>query len=126
MHVVKAHPIFAGLPQDCLMDEPYHEIAPAESFYELDALESPAQTITWFRPEDEDKVNKRTYLGGEDLWHGTDLAVKEYGMGHILLSSLILRSKAGKDPVADTVLTNCIAYAEKLTISNTTPKAQIA
>lgn len=126
MHVVKAHPIFAGLPQDCLMDEPYHEIAPAESFYELDALESPAQTITWFRPEDEDKVNKRTYLGGEDLWHGTDLAVKEYGMGRILLSSLILRSKAGKDPVADTVLTNCIAYAEKLTISNTTPKAQIA
>ena len=112
MHVAKAHPIFGGLPQNCMMDEPYHEVAPVESFYQLDADESPAQTITWFRPEDEDKVRKRTYLGGEDLWHGTDLAIKVYGKGTMLLSTLILRSKVGKDPVATQLLCNYIQYAE--------------
>ena len=95
-----------------MMDEPYHEVAPVESFYQLDADESPAQTITWFRPEDEDKVRKRTYLGGEDLWHGTDLAIKVYGKGTMLLSTLILRSKVGKDPVATQLLCNYIQYAE--------------
>lgn len=114
MHVAKAHPIFKGLPQNCMMDEPYHEVAPVDSFFQLDADESPAQTITWFRPEDDNKVRKRTYLGGEDLWHGTDLAIKAHGNGTVLLSTLILRSKVGKDPVATQLLCNCIQYAESL------------
>ena len=114
MHVAKKHPIFKGLPQDCMMDEPYHEVAPVESFYQIDAEEAPAQTITWFRPEDKDKVKKRTYLGGEDLWHGTDVAIKKYGTGHIILSTLILRSKVGHDPVANSILSNIINYAERL------------
>ena len=50
-HSVKAHPIFKGLPTDCLMDEPYQEVAPAESFYELNAEEAPAHSITWYQPE---------------------------------------------------------------------------
>jgi hypothetical protein len=114
MHVAKAHPIFEGLPQNCMMDEPYHEVAPVESFYQLDADAAPAQTITWFRPEDKDKVHKRTYLGGEDLWHGTDLAIKAHGKGTMLLSTLILRNKVGKDPVATQLLCNYIQYAESL------------
>ena len=97
-----------------MMDEPYHEVAPVDSFFQLDADESPAQTITWFRPEDDNKVRKRTYLGGEDLWHGTDLAIKAHGNGTVLLSTLILRSKVGKDPVATQLLCNCIQYAESL------------
>lgn len=112
MHVAKAHPIFKGLPQNCMMDEPYHEVAPVDSFYQLDADECPAQTITWFRPEDDDKVRKRTYLGGEDLWYGTDLAMKAHGNGTMLLSTLILRKKVGKDPVATQLLCNYIQYAE--------------
>ena len=118
MHVAKKHPIFNGLPQDCMMDEPYHEVAPAESFYELEAEDAPAQTITWFRPEDEDKVNKRNYLGGEDLWHGTDIAIKSFGEGHIILSSLILRTKIGRDSVANRLLQNLISHAESLIHKN--------
>ncbi|MEC8190856.1 MAG: hypothetical protein VX033_06675, partial [Verrucomicrobiota bacterium] len=76
--------------------------------------DAPAQTITWFRPEDEDKVNKRNYLGGEDLWHGTDIAIKSYGEGHIILSSLILRTKIGRDSVANRLLRNFISHAESL------------
>ena len=114
MHVAKKHPIFNGLPQDCMMDEPYHEVVPAESFYQLEAEDAPAQTITWFRPEDEDKINKRNYLGGEDLWHGTDIAIKSYGEGHIILSSLILRTKIGRDSVANRLLRNFISHAESL------------
>ena len=118
MHVAKAHPVFNGLPQDCMMDEPYHEVAPAESFYQIDAQQAPAQTITWFRPEDKDKVKKRNYLGGEDLWYGTDIAIKNYGAGNIILSSLILRTKVGRDPVANCILSNYIKYAESLIDEN--------
>lgn len=122
-HSVKAHPIFKGLPTDCLMDEPYQEVAPAESFYELNAEEAPAHSITWYRPEDiATKTEKRTYLGGEDLWHGTNLAVKYHGLGKILLSTLIIRSKASKDPVAARILENMVHYADQLNIGTLNAK----
>jgi hypothetical protein len=115
MHVAKQHPIFDGLPSNCMMDEPYHEVAPAESFYELEADEAPAQTITWFRPEDiQTKVKKRTYLGGEDLWHGTDIAIKAHGHGNVILSTLILRRKVAYDPVAQLLLSNLLRYSDTL------------
>ncbi|MBL6838879.1 MAG: hypothetical protein ISQ75_07385, partial [Puniceicoccaceae bacterium] len=128
MHVAKKHPIFEGLPTDCMMDEPYHEVAPAESFYELEADEAPAQTITWFRPEViATKAQKRTYLGGEDLWHGTDLAVKAHGQGNLILSTLILRRKVRHDPVAQLLLSNLLQYSDTLhtrhTSSQTKPEA---
>ncbi len=126
MHFAKTHPIFNGLPQDCMMDEPYHEIAPAESYYQLESLEAPAQTITWFRPEDEDKVRKRTYLGGEALWYGTDVAVKAHGKGSIILSTLILRGKVSQDPVAARLLHNFIQYGESLISENACHSAQLA
>jgi len=115
MHIAKQHPIFDGLPINCMMDEPYHEVAPAESFYELEAEEAPAQTITWFHPEDiQTKVKKRTYLGGEDLWHGTDIAVKAHGEGSVILSTLILRRKVARDPVAQLLLSNLLRYSDSL------------
>ena len=115
MHIAKQHPIFDGLPSKCMMDEPYHEVAPAESFYELEAEEAPAQTITWFRPEDiETKARKRTYLGGEDLWHGTDIAIKGHGEGNVILSTLILRRKVAHDPVAQLLLSNLLRYSDSL------------
>ena len=115
MHIAKQHPIFDGLPSKCMMDEPYHEVAPAESFYELEAEEAPAQTITWFRPEDiQTKARKRTYLGGEDLWHGTDIAIKAHGEGNVILSTLILRRKVAHDPVAQLLLSNLLRYSDSL------------
>ena len=115
MHIAKQHPIFDGLPSKCMMDEPYHEVAPAESFYELEAEEAPAQTITWFRPEDiETKAQKRTYLGGEDLWYGTDIAIKAHGEGNVILSTLILRRKVAHDPVAQLLLSNLLRYSDSL------------
>ena len=97
------------------MDEPYHEVAPAESF-ELDADETIAHTITWFRPEDEQKAKKRTYLGGEDLWHGTDLAVKSHGSGKLLLSTLILAARPLPIRLRHNLLSNYVDYAIKLQI----------
>ena len=110
-HIAKSHPFFESLPSNCLMDEPYQEVAPVESFYELDACEAISHSITWYRPEViETKVKKRTYLGGEDLWYGTNLAVKVHGQGRIVLSTLILRSKASNDPVASRILSNMVEY----------------
>ena len=126
MHIAKSHAIFAGLPQDQMMDEPYHEIAPVESFYQLTAEELPSQSITWFRPEDEDKAKKRTFLGGEDVWYGSNLAVKQHGAGHIILSTLILRSKVSADPVAARVLCNMVAYASELTAERSSTAASLA
>ncbi|MDG1667784.1 MAG: glycoside hydrolase family 2 TIM barrel-domain containing protein [Opitutae bacterium] len=126
MHVVKAHPIFKGLPTNCMMDEPYHEVAPAESFYELEADELPAQTITWFRPEEvATKAQKRTYLGGEELWHGTDVAVKAHGQGNIILSTLILRRKVAHDTVAQLLLSNLLQYSDTLHTRQTTATTQV-
>ena len=115
MHVAKDHPVFAGLPVGRVMDEPYHEVAPVESFYQLEAEEAPAQTITWFRPEVvATKARKRTYLGGEDLWHGTDVAIVGHGTGKVILSTFILRKKIGRDPVAEQILGNLLSYADSM------------
>ena len=111
MHVVLDHPIFNGMPTNCMMDEPYQEVVPLETFYKLDADDYAAKTITWFRPEDDHKGEKRTYLGGEDVWHGSDLAIKKYGQGKVILSSLILKNKIGKYPIANAILKNMINYA---------------
>ncbi|MEX0326492.1 MAG: glycoside hydrolase family 2 protein [Puniceicoccaceae bacterium] len=120
MHIAKKHPVFEGLPTGCVMDEPYHEVAPVESFHGLESDEAPVQTITWFRPEVvETKAKKRTYLGGEDLWHGTDLAVKAHGKGSVILSTLILRRKVGRDPVAALILGNLLNYADNLACRDT-------
>ena len=112
MHVVLDHPIFKGMPTNCMMDEPYQEVAPLETFYRLDADDHAAKTITWFRPEDDEKGEKRTYLGSEDVWHGSDLAIKNYGQGKVILSSLILKNKIGKYPIANAILKNMINYAD--------------
>ena len=93
------------------MDEPYQEVAPVESLYELEASEALSHSITWYRPEViATKLKKRTYLGGEELWHGTNLAVKVHGQGRIILSTLILRSKVSSDPVASRILSNMVHY----------------
>lgn len=119
MHVAKDNPIFDGLPSNCMMDEPYQEVVPAESFCELEAEESPVQTITWFAPDDpKTKAMKYNYLGNEPLWYGTDLATIEHGRGKIILSTLILRSKASSDPVASRILGNMVAYADRLLDEN--------
>ena len=111
-HIAKSHPIFDGLPSNCLMDEPYQEVAPVESLYELESSEALSHSITWYRPEViATKLKKRTYLGGEELWHGTNLAVKVHGQGRIILSTLILRSKVSSDPVASRILSNMVQYA---------------
>lgn len=114
MHIALDHPIFKDMPSNCMMDEPYQEVAPLETFYNLDAEEVAVRTITWFRPEDDYKGEKRTYLGGEDVWHGSDLVVKNYGDGKIILSSLILKNKIGEYPIANAILKNIINYAETL------------
>jgi hypothetical protein len=102
------------------MDEPYHEIAPVESFYEFDCETAPSQTITWFRPEDKDKVQKRTFMGGDDLWYGTNVAIKSHGKGLFLLSTLILRRKITRDPVAARLFANFIEYAHQETFLSKT------
>ena len=119
-HIAKSHPIFDGLPSNCLMDEPYQEVAPVESLYELEASEALSHSITWYRPEViATKVKKRTYLGGEELWHGTNLAVKVHGQGRIILSTLILRSKASSDPVASRILSNMVHYTFEVNTGQT-------
>jgi beta-galactosidase len=119
MHMARKHPVFEGLPSDCPMDEPYHEVAPVESFYQLEFVEAPSQTITWFRPEDiSTKAKKRTYLGGEDIWYGTNLASVRHGEGMCILSTLILRRKIRRDPVAERIFGNLLNHADSLLKAN--------
>ena len=55
-----------------------------------------------------------TALGGEDLWHGTDIAIKAHGEGNVILSALILRRKVAHDPVAQLLLSNLLRYSDSL------------
>ena len=102
------------------MDEPYHEVAPAESFYELEAEEAPAQTITWFRPEDIQTKVKSALISAAKTSGSTDIAIKAHGKGNVILSTLILRRKVARDPVAQLLL---VIYCDTLT-SYTHKRAQ--
>ena len=54
---------------------------------------------------------RRHYYGPGDTWYGSDVAVVPLEKGRCILSQLRLVDFLGRDPVADRILYNFIAYA---------------
>jgi len=107
-HLVKDHPVFAGLPVNGMMGGIYENV-----WAENTLLGVGGETIVaaigydWF-PNYE--LSKRHYYGPGDTWWGADLAVAPLGKGRCIVSQLRLVENLGKDPVADKILFNLVEW----------------
>jgi hypothetical protein len=106
--LVHEHPIFDGLPSECMMGAIYENVFTDRTLRDL-----PGQPIVasigfpWF--PDMDPL-RRHYYGPGDVWHGADLAVVPCGEGRVIASHLRLIENLGKDPVADKILFNLVNW----------------
>lgn len=101
-HTVKKHPIFEGLPVNCLMGQEYQNVCASQTIIGLEA-ETIVTSISW------DWI--RNHLGPNNAWCGSDLAVVPYGKGKIILSTLQIIENLGRDPVADRIFYNMVNFA---------------
>jgi beta-galactosidase len=108
---VKDHPVFDGLPVDCMMSSIYENIWPQHSLMDVDG-ETFAGTIgiDWFPDYD---LERRHYYGPGDVWWGSDMAITPVGKGQCILSQFRLVDNLGTDPVADKILFNMIKWIDK-------------
>ena len=112
-HSVKEHPIFEGLPTGDTMGPIYENVCANSAL-----LRVKGETIVcsigfdWFPDYDR---SKRHYYGPGDAWWGADLAVVPVGRGRCILSRLRPAENLGRDPVADKILLNLIAWTNRLT-----------
>ncbi|MFH1716817.1 MAG: sugar-binding domain-containing protein [Planctomycetota bacterium] len=107
-HIVNDHPVFAGLPVNCMMGSIYENI-----WAQSTLLDVGGETIVgaigfdWFPDYD---LGKRHYYGPGETWWGSDMVIVPLGSGRCILSQLRLVDNLGKDPVADKILYNLIEF----------------
>jgi hypothetical protein len=108
-HLVREHPIFAGLPADGMMRDLYENVWAMQSLRDL-AVEPIVASIgfQWFSGE-----HKLHYSGPGESWWGADLAVVPKGEGRLIVSQLRIVGNLGKDPVADKLLGNLMRFAAR-------------
>jgi beta-galactosidase len=110
-HIVKDHPVFGGLPVNCMMDALYENVWARNTL-----LDVGGETIVaaigydWFPDYD---LRRRHYYGPGDTWWGADLAIVPLGRGRCIVSQLRLVENLGRDPVADRILFNLIQFASR-------------
>jgi hypothetical protein len=93
----KDHPIFDGLPANCLMDYTYYrEIIPNR---------------LWFTSVAPDEAVAGATKASQDYTAGLTVAVYRLGKGRIILNTLRIRGNLGEHPVAERLLRNMLIYA---------------
>ncbi len=106
-HLVGDHPIFAGLPNRCMMREAYENVWATQTLRDLPGKPIVASIgFEWFSRD-----HKLQYSGPGESWWGSDLAVVPQGNGRAIVSQLRIVENLGKDPVADKILYNLIKFA---------------
>jgi hypothetical protein len=105
---VKDHPLFDGLPSDCIMGQVYENVWPQHSLMDVEG-ETLAGTIgiDWFPDYD---LDRRHYYGPGDVWWGSDMALAPVGKGKCIFSQFRIVDNLGADPVADKILFNLIEW----------------
>jgi hypothetical protein len=105
-HLVREHPIFAGLPNGCMMREIYENVWATQTLRELSGEPIVASIgFEWFSHD-----HKMHYSGPGESWWGADLAIVPHGKGRVLVSQLRIVDHLGTDPVADKILFNLIEW----------------
>jgi hypothetical protein len=106
--LVNDHPVFDGLPVNCMMGPVYENVWAQSTLLDVGG-ETIAGAIgfDWFPDYD---LSKRHYYGPGDVWWGADVAVAPLDKGRCIVSQLRLVENLGKDPVADKILFNLIRW----------------
>lgn len=106
-HVVREHPIYAGLPADCLMGQEYRNVVSRLSMAtpKTDWI-SGTITYGWFAG----LKHKQNYTGVTPALHGADLAPMAWGKGRYILCTHRIVENLGLDPVADRLLSNLLRW----------------
>ncbi len=108
-HLVHDHPIFAGLPVGGMMRDIYENVWATHTLRDLKGEPIVASVgFEWFSFD-----HKLHYSGPGESWWGADLAIVPHGKGRLVVSQLRIVENLGKDPVADMLLQNLIAFATK-------------
>lgn len=110
-HVVADHPVFAGLPVKQAMQGVYENVRPKMSMINLAA--KPIVTLVANDNFPDLTLMNRHYIGTGDVWVGSDLSEVQHGKGKLILSTMRIVPKLGKDPVADKIMLNLLSYATK-------------
>jgi len=107
-HLVHDHPIFSGLPVNCMMGSVYENIWAQRTMIGIEGdVVAGSIGFDWFPEFD---LSKRHYYGPGDTWWGGDLTIVEHGKGRCIVSQLRLVENLGKDPVADRIFYNLIRF----------------
>ena len=106
--LVNDHPVFDGLPVNCMMGPIYENVWAQSTLLDVGG-ETIAGTVgfDWFPDYD---LSKRHYYGPGDTWWGADMAIAPLGRGRCIVSQLRLVDNLGSDPVADKILLNLIGW----------------
>lgn len=106
-HVVRSHPVFEGLPADCVMAQEYRDVVSRWSVVEP-ATEWIAGNITygWYQGQ----RHKQNFLGVEEATHGADLAELPHGKGRYVITTYRIVENLRHDPVADRLLANLVRW----------------
>jgi hypothetical protein len=110
-HIVKDHPIFAGLPTNGSMGGVYENV-----WAEISLKNFPGEAVVGsigydFSPDFD--LRKRHYYGPGDTWWGADVGIARVGQGRCIVSQLRLVENLGRDPVADLILFNLIRWVSE-------------
>jgi beta-galactosidase len=107
--IVHDHPVFDGLPSNCMMGPIYENVWAQSTLLDVGGTTIAGSIgFDWFPGYD---LSKRHYYGPGDAWWGSDVAVVPLGEGRCIVSQLRLVENLGKDPVADKILYNLIEFA---------------
>ncbi|MFP4192189.1 MAG: glycoside hydrolase family 2 protein, partial [Candidatus Hydrogenedentota bacterium] len=108
-HYARAHPVFDGLPNQCLMGPAYVNTIPTRTFVE---------------PTEEDICgcfDTRAALDPEtaedpEAWWGNNILVRSFGGGRVVFVNLRVMDHLGVDPTADRLFVNLLNHFARWSI----------
>lgn len=114
-HLVRAHPLFDGLPADGMMRDLYENVWPTATLRDLQSGDGETGEalvasigFDWFSRE-----HKMHYSGPGASWWGSDVAILPYGEGRCIISQLRLLENLDREPVADKIMANLVRFLAK-------------
>ncbi|VGO11958.1 Beta-galactosidase [Pontiella desulfatans] len=107
-HIVTDHPVFDGLPVNCMMGQEYENVWSPYVLKDMgNDLIVGSISYGFYAGE---KTHMQSYIGPEPAFFGMDMGVVPHGNGRYVLNTLRLVENLGSDPVADKILFNIIQW----------------
>jgi len=110
-HIVTDHPVFEGLPVNCMMGQEYENVWSPYVLKDMgnDLIVGSVSYGFYAAPD----TDKQCYKGPEPAFYGMDMGVVPHGKGRYVLNTLRLIENLGSDPVADKIMLNLIRWTAK-------------